>query len=1203
MTEKNKIVEKELNALTVPLYGKTLIEASAGTGKTFTIASLYLRLLLGHGEDGTRFPEPLTVEQILVVTFTEAATEELRDRIRRRIRETRIAFSRGFTKDPVIKPLLDEVEDHEAAAAVLLQAERQMDEAAIFTIHGFCQRILSQNAFESGALFNTEFLVDEADLRFQVVADFWRRRFYGLKTDIINEIVKIWETPADLKMDINKYLSGARVDIASSSTATADDIEELHFDNLNRIHVFKHFWLDNAKDIYDVIQMSDVSKRSFTKKSTPKWIEAISDWAKTETEDYTIPPMLEKFTNDFIEEKTPKGCPPSHAVFNAASELWNNQPSLKQPLIRTAIEECRAKLHEAKVQNGWMSFDDLLTNLSDALDNDRSGILASRIRNQFRFAMIDEFQDTDPMQFNIFSTIYSTTVPKDEEKDFGLFMIGDPKQAIYAFRGADIFTYITARRMVSDIYTLGTNWRSSFDMVNAVNSVFQHHTNPFIYDDDIGFLPIKPASKQYEREWFVNGRKQEAMKVWSFQADDDKPTPKGDYEDKMAKSTAFEIQNILDASDNGNAVFVNKGKESAIEAGDIAVLVRTGRQAKLVQRELAKQNIASVYMSSSDSVFATEEAKDVLRLMNAIIDPKNEMAVRSALSSTLFNMTAQEIDSLNTKDNLWDSVVMEFIEYNTTWSWNGILPMLNKLVTKRDIASKYLSKAGGERQLTNLLHVGELLQQASQTIDSESGLIKWLEENIKEPNGNAEDQQLRLESDKNLVQIVTIHKSKGLEYDIVFMPFLSSYRENENALFHDAESQTTVLDLDEKDQSFSLAEKERLAEDLRILYVGLTRAVYGCYLGLTPIRNGRSTKEPTGVHMSAIGYLLQKAEQSGMVGYQKYLEEFTKFDQTGIAEAVLPTKPLSVYEGSAKVSETVSPKKFSHEVEKDWWVTSYSGLVRKLEHHHDASFDAAGIDPDQFDKESKKTDVVLEHEKEYNIFTFPRGAVAGTFLHTIFEEVEYTESAYTSENTKIISEIMELNNIDEIWLPTLQKLVDDTLNCDLNGEGMLLSDVVKKKRLVEMEFMLPINNLTPSRLNDIMLRHERLYKTGGHAAFDDVSGMLKGFIDLVFESGGKYYVLDWKSNHLGDDIELYTHDALDEAMADHRYDLQYNLYSIALQRFLQSRIPNYSYEEHFGGCYYIFLRGIDGKTNKTGVFYSRPTMEVLGELHELMDKG
>ncbi len=1189
MTVTSNIVPTPLETMTFPLHGARLIEASAGTGKTFTIAGLYLRLLLGHGSDQTRHQTPLTVDQILVVTFTEAATAELRDRIRARIHDARLAFSRGHSDDPVIEPLLNDYADHSRAAKLLIDAERQMDEAAVYTIHGFCQRMLTQNAFESGSRFNNEFVTDESHLKAQVVSDYWRRQFYPLSLNLAAEVRHQWSSPQALLAQIGGYLTG--IPLSLTTPMMEGDLAALHDENIKRIDELKSLWLEAEQDIHDIIANSDINKRSYTKKSLPEWIQTVTDWSNAPTANYHYPDKLERFAQNVLLEKTSAGHAPQHSVFEAIEHFLANPADIEAPLTAHAIHHCRAMLAKAKASKQWLSFDDLLTQLSASLDLDEQGLLAERIRHLYPVAMIDEFQDTDPLQYSIFSRIYLNN------PECGLFMIGDPKQAIYAFRGADIFTYIKARNQVDAHYTLGTNWRSSSDMVAAVNQVFELPDSPFIYDNDIPFLPVNANPYAAKKEWLLNGEKQPALTYW-LQETEGSPLTKGSYFDAMTEATTSQIQSILTASQQGKAQFSN-GK--AIQAGDIAVLVRTGNEGRMIKESLAKQGIASVYLSNRDSVFTSSIAQDIQRLLQATLTPENDRALRAALASPLFALNSKQLDALNNDENEWENAVNEFKQYRQLWVERGVLPMLRSVLSLRHIAERWLEELDGERHLTDYMHLSELLQQATQDIDSDHGLLRWLAQAITDAEqgmGGSDDAIQRLESERNLVQIVTIHKSKGLEYDLVFLPFVVSYREASEGKFYDTSTGQTLLDITGNKQALKQADKERLAEDLRLIYVALTRSVYGCFIGVAPLRNGRSTKEPTGVHRSAIGYLLQNGQEGGIALLSQSVEQ-----QTKNLSSVFVTTPPEAHQTPFSAQEEMLPElkaqELKTEIDRFWRITSYSGLVKQGSHHkeHDATVEISGFDVDSADEHDELA--VLETER--NIFNFPRGARPGTFLHTIFEEVEFTEPATSERNTQVITHLLELEQFEMEWLPVIQKLVDDVLATPLDGKQLQLNQKQPHQRLVEMEFLLPIEVLSAPALNRVIQRHDPLSAKAGDLGFYTVQGMLKGFIDLVFEHEGKFYVLDWKSNHLGDEVEVYHGERLASAMAEHRYDLQYQLYALALHRFLQSRLANYEYSQHFGGVYYLFLRGIDGKAQH-GIFNAKPSQAMLEEL-DLLIKG
>lgn len=1189
---RDKTTKTDATILTMnefPLHGTRLIEASAGTGKTYTIAGLYLRLILGHGHELIRHAEPLTVEQILVVTFTEAATAELRGRIRQRIHEARLAFARGESDDPVIQPLLRDTQDHDLAMRLLLQAEREMDSAAIYTIHGFCQRMLVQNAFESGSRFANEFVTDETRLKIQVVTDYWRRWFYPLNRALAMEIRRLWAEPSVLLEKIGRYLTGHTLQLSVQPQA---DIEALHQKNIEKIQVIKQMWLTHGSDLESLLEQSDIDRKTYSKRYLPLWLAQVSEWAASPTNDYYTPKNLERFSQRMLVEKTKEGgTSPHHEVFEQIEQFLAQPVSLEAPLMAHAIEMCRLELARVKREQLVLSFDDLLVNLSASLDRDHQHILAERIRTLYPVAMIDEFQDTDPLQYSIFHRIYG------DHTQSGLLMIGDPKQAIYAFRGADIFTYIKARNQVASHFTLETNWRSSLDMVTTVNALFSFTRAPFMYEQDIPFFPVKANPKASKMGWVLDSVAQPALTYW-WPKNQNEPMSKGDYEAIMATATASQIQILLTQSQTGQTYLYKGDTHAAIEPGNIAVLVRTGKEGHLIKQALARQGIASVYLSNRESVFNTSIAVDIQRVLTAVLNPDNERSILSCLASELFGLELSYLDQLNDDEGLWELVLAEFREYRVLWSERGVQSMLRSVMQKRHLAERWINDMDGERTLTDYLHLSELLQQASNDVESEHGLLHWYAQamiNAQEGYASSDEHIQRLESEQHLVQIVTIHKSKGLEYDLVFLPFVMSYREAQESKYYDTEQDKTVLDVMNQAASKEKADKERLAEDLRLLYVALTRAVYGVYVGVAPLRQGRSTKGPTSAHLSALGYLLQHGIEGEAVHLLQALHQLTALSDSMTVQP--PPEPHdTIYEALLPTGASVRAQIMQQHIDRAWRITSYSNLVKHRGARMDAELEISGFDIDSAGDEN----ALDELDSEKTIFNFPRGARPGTFLHSLFEQVEFTRPANDIDNTRMITELMDNALVEREWLPVLQQLVDTVLRTPLDGKKLCLSDKGGQQRLAEMEFLLPIETLHATALNKLICRHDKLSAHADALGFSQVKGMLKGFIDLVFEHQGKFYVLDWKSNHLGNDVSCYRGPDLNQAMIEHRYDLQYQLYSLALHRFLATRVPEYDYERHFGGVYYLFLRGIDGQPGN-GIFYARPSAAFITELEHLID--
>lgn len=1207
-----------LEALTFPLFGRRLIEASAGTGKTYTIASLFIRLLLGHGQQADNLKEsaeqtahrsPLTVDKILVVTFTEAATAELRSRIRERIRETRLAFVKGGSDDDYCQQLINDSTDLEHDIRLLRFAELQMDEASIFTIHGFCQRMLQQNAFESGSLFQQTLLEDDADILSQACNDFWRTHFYQLSAPLTSVIYSYWAHPEALRKELQQWLY--RHDLTFMPNITDFDFQRKYEQALETINAVKQAWNADKDDYQDIITHSGVDKRSYSKKNLPNWFEQVSEWAASDSTDLTLPKNLIKFAQSELLTKTKKGEPPTHSTFVLIESLLAQDISLKNTLLIKATYWVRDNLQKTKQKHMLLGFDDLLTRLDVALQQSTEGHLGEQIKQQYPIALIDEFQDTDPVQYRIFDTIYRQIESSNEVDEqeattaSGLFMIGDPKQAIYSFRGADIFTYMKARNAVNAHYSLDNNYRSSAEMIDAVNGFFQHKIAPFIYDQDIPFHPVKaPPIKR--KKLVVNNPEDDQQTALQFLHIKGGLSSDA-FRHESAQATVNEIKTLLLLSQQKQAYLEDsQGQQHAIDANNISILVRTGNEANIIRKALLEENINSVYLSLKESVFASTLAQDLLRLLTACLHPSNERYLRAAIACKLFSLTPFEVHNTFSDTASWESKIADFARYKTLWEESGILVMLQQCFHEQGISAHLLTQNQGERALTDLLHLAELLQKNSMVYEGAFALLRWFSEQISHAKNEQGEQKQRLESEKSLVQVSTLHKSKGLEYDIVFIPFSGLYREPKEFMYHDSQ-QRLVFDLDGSEVSKENTEKELLAEDIRLLYVGLTRSVYRCYLGIGPYKKGRSKATP--LTKSALGYLTIKAGEELQAGDDQNLMRLLQgvcamSSNIGIRHA--PELSSETYQAiSQSPDQLIAPKQFSGIIEKNWWVTSYSALSRfhsapTLEDKHTKKIPEESAElPVAFNEPQQ----VGNEPPSKSVFSFPRGAKHGTFLHELFEEIEFQERA-SEQLIPWLTERLTVNNYDdpEEWAPIVGQWIDDILGHPLTPDlypALSLSQLTEAQKKVEMQFFIPMQPIDANSVNRLIAHYDPLSAQAGLLQFNQVQGMLKGFIDLTFEYQGQYFVLDYKSNYLGDELVDYSQQAMSEAIIEHRYDFQYQLYTLALHRLLRSRLANYDYQQHIGGVFYTFLRGMQGKP-EAGVYFTKPKFELIDKLDKLL---
>ncbi|WP_253306454.1 exodeoxyribonuclease V subunit beta [unidentified bacterial endosymbiont] len=1160
--------------LWLPLQGQHLIEASAGTGKTFTLVTLYLRLLLGLD---TPLRSPLRVDQILVVTFTEAATQELRERLRRRIRALQQCCQQGPGEDEALNQLLAAIEQPPVAAAWLLAAERQLDEAAIMTIHAFCQRMLIQQAIEARTLLSHALVTnDDADQQ-QAVADFWRRHFYPLPAALARVIQQQWSGPQALLSELAPYLSGDLPQLLLHPPVN-ERIMARHQRLIETISTVKQQWRQLEEPVDALLNQVALNKRRYPARYLTQWIQQIDTWAQQATEDYQLPEALPRFRYTILSSATLQGEPPQHPLFKAIEQLCTLPLTIHDLVIAQALPEIRQAIANSKQQRAEVAFDDLLSQLDQALQQNCGANLAAAIRQRYPAALIDEFQDTDPLQYRIFRRLY------DEQPETLLILIGDPKQAIYAFRGADIFTYIQARRTIHRHYTLQTNWRSSSLLVLAVNRLFQQAKAPFIFDQDIPFVPLHTPDSADQTHWSVRGERQPPLQ---FYYSTEMMTLQ-QYGETMAAACAAQISDWLAAGQQQQALLLQGTHSRAVTAGDMAVLVRTSDEARLIRQALTALAIPSVYLSERQSVFATLEAAELLRLLEALAYPLQPESLLAVLAGSLLMLDAVALEQWHQDDQRWEETLNEFTEYQQLWRQQGVLPMLQRLMFRHQLPEKLLTLPEGERRLTDLRHLGELLQEAAQRLESPQALVRWFSQQINQPNRGVESQQLRLENDRHLVKIITIHKAKGLEYPLVWIPFPAAFRQTKTAYYHDRHSHRAILDLCGSPQALQWAAEEQLAESVRLLYVALTRAIFHCSVGIAPVISGRArASATTDLHRSAIGYLLQRGEACEAQQLQQALEALQGPE---IAMVPLATLPSAIPLKATTDSALLSARSFNRSFTPIWRITSYSALQRQAQ----VTVEEATPSTQQPLLSSLPPSVLLaETPGVLESHHFPRGSSAGIFLHHLLQHLDFTAPLQPAW----LLEQLTQQGFDPQWYSLLEQWLPSILQTPLNDQGLCLQQLKAEHKQCELHFYLPIEGvLHCSALEALMRRYDPLSQQASALSFQQVHGMLQGFIDLVFVWQGRYYLLDYKSNWLGETIEAYRPAAMATALCHHRYDLQYQFYTLALHRYLRYCLPDYQYETHFGGVFYLFLRGMTGQQDDHGVFFHRPAMALISSL-------
>lgn len=1188
-----------LDPLRLPLQGSRLIEASAGTGKTWTIAALYLRLVLGHGRDGAAFARALMPEQILVMTFTRAATRELADRIRRRLVDAARCFQGEAQPAPDDVFLQNLLEDHapgaprDTAAWRLTMAAQAMDDAAVFTIDAWCQRMLREHAFDSGHAFDEDLLADEDALTRLAVRDFWRQQVYPLSGAALEGVLALWPdvdaVAAAVKAQRRAAQAGKPPDAPIDPPAETSLLalwQRLSAVRQTQASALKAHWkvpmASMRQWLCGLLQHKD-NPLSGTKYAATKvcgWFDALQAWLDDEAR---VQPDLDdaawaKLTPEALRAGCNKGktveVPAAFDAIGALRDALVELPDLDTAMQAYAAAQVDARMGALKAVSGQFSFHDQLVRLDAALAGPQGERLRARILQQYPVALIDEFQDTSALQCRLFDRLYGLTVPT--APDCAVLLIGDPKQSIYAFRGADIDSYLRARQATQGRHAaLATNHRSTEAVVRSVNQLFGRREQAegegaFLYrppgeSEDANPLPFiaVEAKGRSERLVCLDGAVP-ALTCAVHAATESK----GAARERFSAHAAARIVALLDDAQAG---FERAGGGFArLRPSDIAVLVRDGDEAQAVRGELRRRGVASVYLSDRDSVFASQEAADLLRWLRAVAAPRDGRLTRAAFATHTLNASLRELAALATDDAVFEARLELLAELQGIWLRQGVLPMLRHTLHRLDLPARWLSEADGERRLTNVLHLAELLQSASSALDGEQALIHWLQTQMT--GAVNEEQVVRLESEADLVRVVTIHKSKGLEYPLVFLPFATAFKEARDGA----------------------DDRDRLREDLRLLYVALTRARHALWVGLGALKIGRS--QASVLHRSAIGYLLGgEAPFEGAALDGLLREAFAGNDAVQIVDAAAQPEARRL-QRVGRAPELIEPASYDARFDRHWGIGSFSALVRDLTPR---STQQAAVQP-MLQDELWTTEPVspLPGPSSAGRHRFPRGALVGKFVH---EQLAWLgDNGFDLHSPDMRQRLLQRCSGQGWDAGRSQDLLDwltDILATRLPPLGAALPEVGAV--LAEMEFWLPVAAARAAEIDALCQRHILPGRARPALTERVLHGMVMGFADLVFAHAGRYWVLDYKSNALGADDADYAQDALETAVLDHRYDVQGALYMLALHRLLRARLRSaYDPAAQLGGALVLFLRGIGGPSS--GCLHLPPDAALLEGLDALL---
>lgn len=1282
-----------------PLTGINLVEASAGTGKTWNIEALTVRLMVERR---------MLPGDILVVTFTEAATQELRERIYKRLIEViHVLKSDEYSgNDPFLLGCVQRygVESPNSTDHLrhLENCKQHFDEAAISTIHGFCKTVLSEFSHltrtDIELTIETEgrgALIDDA------VDDFWRQYNAreatwagGMLTSLLNGPLK----RDGLRSGMNLMLR--QDDIKMLYPAAPEGLEKADFRTCvqklqDKIAEIRAIWSDERQNIQDLLGRTKISRAGLDKNFEGIEQQLFNFLDKPIEFSYTAATCHpRKFGAKFIEDgqltakNTFKSDHPVHELIDEALEIAAYIPDVEQ---RRALETIRDLYFERLARDGVTTFDALLSKVAEALrddsvDNGGNGALHNALRHRYQAGLIDEFQDTDPVQFEIFKRIYLD----DDSENRLLYLIGDPKQAIYKFRGADLRTYIEARKLVENQFTLEVNFRSSENMVEGVNAFFEGKYS-FI-DPELSFLPASAANRTNPFTSAID-----AVEAGTGGNDHGLHFPKigaGPFQNKskstrsVALWTASHIARSLESARTNSTEptgFTDEnGQFTPLKAGDIAVLVSSNHQARMIKSLLEEMGVPAV-VGGDASIFSTDDARLMNLMLDVLVDPQRLTSIRTLLTSRLVGMDAAALKVLLNNDLEWSRKLEIFATARDNALEKGVLAGIRYLLDGLDVEKHLISWSDGERRITNLRHISELMYEEQRRGHRNlAGLAQWLRSRRNDPNLDASDTtQLRLESDENRVVIMTMHSSKGLQFPVVYAPFLWESRDKSSglALYYSSKDSKFVMDFKNKCsdrladarredseravKGLQVQDAENTEDRVRLMYVAVTRSKYRCYVphAMTVNKRSKGTDSP-------FTAMLLRDPAAGSIQWR----DLSEFDRTtGVDTENVISELLSRLDSSRfcaylgitdtdiryqmeTTSDKLAVRTLSDEafrrMQQHVFVESYSSLKTKKE-FTDSSDDNIPEEP----VESVESESVRSSGN--SIFSFPRGAHTGTFWHQIFENLDFSDDSAVEA---LVRETCEEYGFDfDEWGEVLVTMVRNVL--EMNLDGFCMADVSLNRTLREMEFYLPYEareleeyqkwvegqvlsggtfgeanirigvddvsnvlgseitaslNVAPglnttkgndTRQNSDVVHGDEFAKnsstipitapsSGVDATTTDFTNnhYLTGFIDLLVENNGKYYIIDYKSDYLGDAVADYNSILLNSHMRNNGYIMQYYFYTLALYLYLRDRIEDFDFDRDFGGVCYLFLRGMDGSGN--GVFADKPDVNKIKEFAE-----
>jgi exodeoxyribonuclease V beta subunit len=1185
----------------IDLTRHALIEASAGTGKTYTLENLVVRLLKER--------QDIAIENILMVTFTEKATSELKIRIQEKLLEEIRSAGDGQDDGTIVQKIRDTLD--------------AFDTASIYTIHGFCHTVLKDFAFENGNLFQNE-VVDDAPIFDTLIKEQMRRVWPKVHGEHLTEMLHV----ARFRTRKDKFLAlvvkiARRVFRPAAGDEIKPDTQDQSIEQIRSTIITQVMALKLLigippafSDGFNRLNIHGGSKKSLMEKMVVPLETYLSQIDESR---FALADLLELIgqvqaakssgrqgIKCLVPEKwTKKGnniqvCQNLEAIAERLESLAEVLVQLTYYLAISAVKQLQTDAARVKRQNGWISYDDMLSQVASALHSDHCAGLIQTLRAKYKIAFVDEFQDTDPVQWRIFKRLFLDQSAGSSENL--LILIGDPKQAIYSFRGADVYAYLEARNEMerllgtggARLYSLATNWRSKPELVTAFNDLFGRD-EWFPPHDQAGSFEIgyqgagSPDENDLPGILVADHSRRPVLNVVELRSS---ASPK-QAKPVLARFVAREVRYLVDRG--GVQIQAKNGETRPLHFGDICILVRGKPDAFFLEPELMNLSIPYSFYKKP-GLFLSDEALYLSLMCHAVLDPGSIPDVKKALLTPFFAYKSNDLFAYETLPvfHPLKQLLFNWNDLACSRKW-GLL--FQSIMEDSGFLFREAESRDWDRKYTNYRQIFEHLEAVAYRNNLDfRGLSALLDSYRKQTVGAQDDADIhQIETEEKKVQIMTMHVSKGLQFPVVFIaggltqPFADDYH-----VYHDYDpanldaSIHKVIDLT-KTYGKEQHDREKNDEDKRLYYVALTRAQFKLYVPFFPATSRHPWMGPVCRFLSeAISSAFSQDDDNPALGWLAADASTVPGpdDDGDMGRGVVDESAVDEYHPLLPANHNYQSRRIMLE--------SFSSLQGRLYHGPEQPPQETGFQVvREKDKEDDERFAGFDSDSIRSVRPddeIPGGADIGSMFHDILEHIDFEAVAKNpddllerKETKDVIAKTMDAYRVEGRWRPQVCRIVANTLTTPVNAveEPFALGRLKKEDRIHEVEFYYPFAFAVGKSLKipdcDIV---------AGRRCF------IRGFVDLVFLYKEKFYIADWKSNRLDGG---YGRKALDDCMNAAGYHMQYKLYTVAVLRWLKQAFGDrFDADSRFGGVFYFFLRGM-GTGN--GVYFVSPAE--VGTLEQL----